>query len=179
MDELGVTAPCMMLQKTRAGVPKPKLLPNDDKPVIYHFVGDDAFTLQTWMMKPLSQRERMYSYRLSRARRVVENAFGILFHTFHCFSTTMKKHPENINLITMCVCVLHNLILTRYSHAIPEMESEDPDTNDLIPGGWTLDQHLQGLMPLTGHHSQREAKEKRDNTSLTGAVPWQEKKVAS
>lgn len=172
----------------RAGVPQPEPLPNDDKPVPYHFVGDDAFALRTWMMKPFShrsqvQRERIYSYRLSRARRVVENAFGILSHRFRCFLTTMQQHPDNINLITMCACVLHNLILIRYPHAIPEVDREDPDTHDLIPGGWRLDQHLQGLMPLSGHHSAREAKDQRDYLSHyymspAGAVPWQERKVA-
>ncbi|XP_064122515.1 uncharacterized protein LOC135226736 [Macrobrachium nipponense] len=77
----------------RAGVPQ--LLPDDDKPVPYNFVGDDPFALRTWMMKPFShrsqvQRERIYSYRLSRAHRVLENAFGVLSHRFHCFLTTMQ-----------------------------------------------------------------------------------------
>ena len=66
-----------------AGVPEPATMPNDDHPVPYHFVADDAFALRTWLMKPYphrsqNDRERIYSYRLSRARRVVENAFGIL-----------------------------------------------------------------------------------------------------
>ncbi|KAJ8028465.1 Protein ALP1-like [Holothuria leucospilota] len=108
-----------VVEENRAGVPHPEPLPND-QPVPYHFVGDDAFALRTWMMKPFSHRsqvlrERIYSYRLSRARRVVENAFGILCHRFRCFLTTMHQHPGTINLITMCACVLHNLILIRQS----------------------------------------------------------------
>ena len=59
------------VNENRAGVPQPVPLPNDDQPVIYHFVGDDAFALRTWMMKPFSHRsqvlrERICSYRLSR-----------------------------------------------------------------------------------------------------------------
>ena len=124
----------------RAGVPQPEPIPNDDQPVPYHFVGDDAFALRTWMMKPFSHRsqvlrERIYSYRLSRARRVVENAFGILSQRFRCFLTTMQLRPDNIKLVTMCACVLHNLILTREQHAIQiqDVDREDPDTHDLIP----------------------------------------------
>ena len=144
--------------------------------------------LRIWMMKPFShrsqvQRERIYSYRLSRARHVVENAFGILSHRFRCFLTTMQLQPDNINLITMCACVLHNLMLTRYPNAVLEVDREHPDTQDLIPSAWRLDQQLQGLIPLTGHHSQREAKDQCDYLSHyymfpAGAVPWQERKTA-
>ena len=92
--------------------------------------------------------------------------------------------PRHINLITMCACVLHNLILIRYPHAISDVDREDPDTYDLIPGGWRNDQHLQGLLPLTGHHTQKDAKDQRDYLSHyymspAGAVPWQERMVVA
>ena len=66
-----------------AGLPDPEPLPNDDCPVNYSFIGDDAFGLRPWLMKPhpsrgLTKQKRIFNYRLSRARRVVENAFGIL-----------------------------------------------------------------------------------------------------
>ena len=66
-----------------AGLPEGDQLPNDDIDVPYTFSGDDAFGLRTWLMKPHSSRgltkeKRIFNYRLSRARRVVENAFGIL-----------------------------------------------------------------------------------------------------
>lgn len=55
----------------------------------YVFVADDAFPLRTDVMKPFPQTDLdsrtkiIYSYRLSRARLIVENAFGIL-NNFVC-----------------------------------------------------------------------------------------------
>ncbi|MFV0264533.1 MAG: transposase family protein [Kluyvera sp.] len=74
-----------MLENKRANLPPADKLPGDPEgqPVDYFFVEDDAFALRSWMMKPyprrnLSKPERIYNYRLCRARRVVENAYGIL-----------------------------------------------------------------------------------------------------
>lgn len=75
------------LEMETAGIPPHTPLPNDDVPIPYAIVGDDAFGLRTWLMKPFPHRamtreERIFNYRLSRARRVVENAFGILAHRY-------------------------------------------------------------------------------------------------
>lgn len=71
------------LEKNTIGLPAPEPLPGDDKPIPFFLVGDDAFPLREWMMKPFPSRnlgrpERIFNYRLSRARRIIENAFGIM-----------------------------------------------------------------------------------------------------
>ena len=55
--------------------------------VPYIVVADDAVPLTTYCMRPyssqkLSDSKRVFGYRLSRARRTTENAFGILSNRF-------------------------------------------------------------------------------------------------
>ena len=74
-----------------AGLPIAEPLPGGDTPIPYYLLGDDAFALNTWLMKPyagrhLSYEEAIFNYRLSSGRHVVENAFGILSHRFHCLN---------------------------------------------------------------------------------------------
>lgn len=61
--------------------PQPTTLPGSDIVMPYVLVADEAFPLRLNIMKPfprrnISERDRVFNYRLSRARRVVENASG-------------------------------------------------------------------------------------------------------
>ncbi|XP_060065165.1 putative nuclease HARBI1 [Ylistrum balloti] len=44
------------LENGTIGLPEPEPLPNDDRLMPYFVVGDDAFALKTWMMKPMPHR---------------------------------------------------------------------------------------------------------------------------
>ena len=63
------------------------------------FVGDEAYPFKPYIMKPFSARgltasERIFNYRLSRARRVTENAFGISSYMLYArphFSRFVRK----------------------------------------------------------------------------------------
>ena len=66
-----------------AHFPQDAPYPGTDEPKPFALVGDEAFPLRSYLMKPYAQRnlqpdQRIYNYRVSRARRTVENAFGIL-----------------------------------------------------------------------------------------------------
>ncbi len=96
--------------------PPADLLPNDDRGIPYFIIG---FSLRTWMMKPYGRHglpvpEKIFNYWLSRARRIVENAFGILSNRFACLLTTLKQQPPVIiDVMLSCIC-LHNLMQIRY-----------------------------------------------------------------
>lgn len=71
------------LESNTLHIPQAKSLLTGDKPMPFMIVVDDAFPLNKHIMKPYSQvgltpESRIFNYRLSRARRIVENAFGIL-----------------------------------------------------------------------------------------------------
>nr|CAI5842910.1 unnamed protein product [Callosobruchus analis] len=78
---------------------------------------DDAFPLRVDMLKPyrqtdLNSRERkIFNYRLSRARSIVENAFGILASRFQIYHIAINVQSENIEKIVMSACVLHNFLI--------------------------------------------------------------------
>lgn len=64
-------------------IPPSAPIAGEDVNLSYFLVGDAAFSLRTWLMKPypnraLSHEKLVYNYWISRARRIVENAFGIL-----------------------------------------------------------------------------------------------------
>ena len=89
-----------------------------DKPDAEPLSTDDR-DMPYWLMKPFSARglpheERIFNYRLSCARRVVENAFGIMANRFGCLLTTMTQHPETVTYIVLACCMLHNIMRLRY-----------------------------------------------------------------
>ena len=65
---------------------------DDRRPMPYFLVADEAFGIRPHVMRPFSMapdesKERVFNYRLSRARRVVECSFGILANRFVVWNT--------------------------------------------------------------------------------------------
>ena len=86
------------LEDGTIGLPPADSMPNDDEDMPYSILGDDAFGLRTYLMKSYSHRgltdeELIANYRMSRGRRVVENAFGIMAHRWQILLTTMQQCP--------------------------------------------------------------------------------------
>ncbi len=81
-------------------IPEPDPLPGDDRAMPYFLIGYGAFALRMWFMKPYSRKnlefpEGIFNYRLFWARRVVENAFGILANRSRCLLNKLTMWLEN------------------------------------------------------------------------------------
>jgi len=122
-------------------------LPGDDVPVPYFIIGNNAFGINKTLMNPIfiknmDYHERIFNYRLSRARRVVENAFGILAHKFRVLLTTMNQRTKTCrNIIATCV-ILRNLIRLRYPATHNNLVDLEDQNQDVITGAWRNDRVL-------------------------------------
>ena len=174
-------------------LPSPRRLDyNSNKLYPYVFVGDDAFPMKPCLLKPnpgqqLSMEERVFNYRLSRARRIVENAFGIATARFRVFRRPICAHVDTANAVTKAIVVLHNYLMKRTDHSnnFPYYQKElvDRETNDgeIIAGTWRTNVYNHALTDISNLGSNNYsvlAKEVRNNfkiyfNSCASSLPWQ------
>ena len=93
------------MENDNLGIPAPsKLKSCSFDPLLYFFVGDEIFPLKTWLMRPLpgklDDNQRIFNYRLFRARLAIENTFGILAARWRIFYTPLRASVENVEKYT-------------------------------------------------------------------------------
>lgn len=115
---------CQKMYDGSLNIPSPSSLPGRSMDVPYVVISDDAFPLKENIMKPYGQKnltpqQRIFNYRLSRARRVVENAFGILAARFKFLLRMIELQPDAVTDLVCAACVLHNFLITRSTESHP------------------------------------------------------------
>lgn len=151
-------------------IPENKSLPGRQKKVPYVFLADAAFPLSEHILKPypfrnMTEEQRIFNYRLSRGRRVVENAFGILANRFRIFLTTINLSVDKVQIITLACCALHNYLRTECCNA---QENEDIDKDFIFKFGLS---HQSGNRPKQTSLEVRD--EFKDYFNKEGSVQWQ------
>lgn len=107
------------LHNRQLNIPAAQPLPNTNNPDLpFVFVGDEAFGLSENLLRPYPRRnlndsERIFNYRLTRARRFVECTFGILSSKWRIFCTGLLVDEQFAELITKAACILHNFVRRR------------------------------------------------------------------
>nr|CAI5829731.1 unnamed protein product [Callosobruchus analis] len=159
------------------GLPEDQLLHTINKNMPFVFLADEAFALTNRIMKPYSGMhekgtcQRKFNYRLSRARRVVENAFGILSAVFRVLRKPILLEPEKARYIVMTTVCLHNFLRrNKQSRNVytpsGTFDEEDGDGN-LVPGNWRIEysSDLSSFLPIKNlpRKSSMDAKEDRNN----------------
>lgn len=128
-------------------IPPPQELPycQTNIKIPHFFVGDEAFPLKENLMRPFSKsreglvprEERIFNYRLSRARRIIENSFGIMVARFRIFHRVINGNPETVDGIVKAAVCLHNFIRKEKNKLYISDGDLDRDVEGhFIPGRW-------------------------------------------
>ena len=216
------------LENGTADLPDPEPLPGGHEPMPFTLVGDEAFGLKTYMMRPYSKPKRrrgpqaaaqdnndgsdvddppahdldpalqalsiprrIFNYRLSRARRVIENAFGILVAKWQILAGQLCCKVGTGEAIVMALICLHNFLIDSEMDAAPPQrnyvrpgmaDGEGPNGELLENGEWRevnrADGVLRDIGRVGGLNPARAAIEQRERIKdffLTevGELPWQ------
>ena len=175
------------LESKQLGIPSSQPLPGRMKEIPYMIVGDDAFPLKSYLMKPYPSRgldisKRIFNYRLSRVRRIVENVFGILSSRFRIFQKPIQLEPEKVEPVVLAACALHNFLRSKPSsrniYSPPESFDRETEAGDITEADWRRTPNsMAGLPQQGGNRTPMDAREIRDELceyfNTAGQVPWQ------
>lgn len=182
------------IQNSTLNLPRGEInLPGSNTITPCFFVGDEAFSLSKHIMRPysgrnLETRKKIFNYRLSRARRTIENAFGILASRWRVFRKPISMHPNTVDKIIVATICLHNYLKTmndaraveHHTYCPPYFIDREQEDGYIIPGTWRNERAecLERIASTSAHRSTIEAYKKRDEIAeylLTpaGEVPWQ------
>ncbi|KAL3217270.1 hypothetical protein MRX96_051036 [Rhipicephalus microplus] len=163
-------------------------LPGTSTCVPYAFVGDEAFQLRKDFMRPypakcLNDTMRIFNYRLSRARRCAENAFGITAARWRILLRTINVQPSHVDFVVKAACVLHNF-LTLYNPHAPQFLDREDSFGNVVGGRWrhgvqhVPDNSFFAMAPTQARNYDGDAGAARRLfasyfSSTAGQVPWQ------
>jgi hypothetical protein len=160
-----------MLENNKLNIPEGRPLPGDEngRMVPFYVVADEAFGLSKHVLRPyakknLSVPKRIFNYRHSRARRLVECTFGILVNKWRIFHRPLDVGEQFCDSIIMCCCVLHNFVRMKDGIHFPDTLYE-----------CTLDNVSFGV----SEHRGADVRQYLSTyfTTPEGAVPWQYNKI--
>lgn len=167
------------LEENSLEIPSPQIV-NIGGPVLpYVIVADEAFSLKNFLMRPYSKsqkldlKKKIFNYRLSRARRVVESSFGILTARWQIYRRPIIASVNLSRKIVQATCCLHNFIIN-------EKDSSNRYYSTVTPAYTFTQEAFQDYINET-HSSCKNAAHIRntfaDYFEGDGAIKWQLEKV--
>lgn len=104
-----------------------------DVPLV--MLGDPAYPALPWLMKPFPEnphttsQQKLYNYRQSRARMVVENSFGRLKGRWRCLLKRIDCDLKNVSKIVASCIVLHNICELYGDHCLEDWTQQEDSTS--------------------------------------------------
>lgn len=172
------------LQSGRLNIPDVSETKNN---LNFVFIGDEAFALGKNVLRPypeknLNYERRIFNYRLSRARNVSENAFGLVSSRFRILHTSINMNPEKVKCILLAISALHNCLSKRSSTYVTPSTYDKDNTSavaNAIQGEWRKEaNNLENLQQSRTKNINTDAVRNRNNYMAyfnnNGRVPWQD-----
>ena len=190
----GVYKNCQLghaIERNTIDRPPPSPMKYSEKVYPYVFVADDAFQMKPFLLEPYARidadiSKTVFNYRLSRARRIIENCFGIAAARFRIFERPIIARVEKVIASKRAVVSLHNYLMKtqnkfgglRYSP--PGFTNKD-NSEEIHYGKWRNETEPDtGVLPLGyngSHNYSRDANEVQNDfmtyLNSEGAVSWQ------
>ena len=159
----------------------------------FYLLGNEIFPLKPWLMRPypgpmmVYETVKIFNYRHSRERRVIENAFGILCSIWRIFYKPIRASKENVEKYILTCMVLPNFLRqTDNAFYSPQGFVDSEDSNgEIKPGQWrsgdlpeTANNCFKSLRALRGSRYGKEAFEMWENlksylNNQDGSLAWQ------
>ena len=134
----------------------------------------------------LTEKKSVYNYRHSRARRVIENSFGILVSRWRIFNTPIHAKPKNVKKVVLAAMAFHNYLrqTDKASYCPQGYIDSDRATGDIVPGHWrneviaSTNNGMANVPALRGSRCSEDALHLRDSlmeytNSDLGSLSWQ------
>ncbi|XP_036143028.1 protein ALP1-like [Monomorium pharaonis] len=169
-------------------LPQPRPLTSNGESLPYVLVGDEAFQLTNYLLRPypgknLNEERTIYNYRLSRARRTIENTFGIIVSRWRILKRPIICTVEKSMKIIQAIVCLHNWIRkqdTDENQYVTPTIIDREDSDGFIPGSWREEINNSALENITrtgSNNCSRHAMEIREQFceyfNNEGALTWQ------
>ena len=109
--------------------------------------------LKTWLMTPYSGKSSgnleysklIFNYRQSRARRIIENTFGMMVSKWRILQNALTVSTETSDEVVLAIACLHNYCLVEEEsvkahqkrYLSPQLvDYENVETGELVLGSW-------------------------------------------
>lgn len=132
-------------EQKKMNVPNAEAIFENGPTLPFCLVGDEAFPLKEYLLRPypgkggLTKEKNVFNYRLSHARRMIENTFGIIASQWRILRKPIIAKIETVEKIVQAIVCLHNWLRKQdinINEYVATSMVDHFDHNVFIPGTW-------------------------------------------